>query len=45
MNRPENIQVGEEIYFSRQDKVGLIYAAYDRETSEHPGVHKDSSIC
>jgi hypothetical protein len=44
MDRPENMQVGEAAYFSRQEKVGLIYATYDRGASERPGVHKPSPI-
>ena len=38
MKKLDNMQVGEAVYFSRQDKVGLVYATYDRGANERPGV-------
>lgn len=38
MERPQSMQVGEAVYFSRQNKLGLVYATYDRGTNERPGV-------
>lgn len=32
------MQVGEAVYFSRQDKIGLVYAIYERGANERPGV-------
>jgi hypothetical protein len=38
MEKPENMQVGEAVYFSRQDKLGLVYATYERGANERPEV-------
>lgn len=38
MAKLKNMQVGEAVYFSRQDKVGLVYTTYERGYNERPGV-------
>ena len=38
MNNPQDLAVGEAVFYAREQAVGLIYTTYERGRNERPGV-------